>query len=146
MTPREYLDAVCRPNLDEFVCEPTSIRKAWSAAASLFHFADCLAVYRRQRVVVVRKELSSQLLSFSALADIANAGKHFQLNRGSRAGLSADHFHIASGAAFSDGTYYSDGASHSDAPDVVRLEFQGNQLDVLHLCQEALKFLESKLI
>jgi hypothetical protein len=40
------------------------------------------------------------------LADIANASKHFELDRsGPRQGLSAEDLHIGRGAAFSDGSY-----------------------------------------
>jgi hypothetical protein len=144
MTPSEYLDQICRPSLTEFVREPTSVRRAWASAAALFHFADCLAVHRGQSIGLIRTELDSEFLDFPALADIANASKHFLLDRGSRVGLSAVHFRVGRGAAFSDGSYYSDGSSHSDAPDVIRVEFQGKQIDVLHLCEEALTFLESK--
>ncbi len=79
-----------------------------------------------------------------SLADIANASKHFKLDRGRRTGLSADHFRIGTGAAFTDGSYFSDGTSFSDMPDIVRVEFQGSQIDVLHLCGEAIAFLRTK--
>jgi hypothetical protein len=39
MTPREYLDEICRPNFVDFASDPTSMRRAWAAATSLFHFA-----------------------------------------------------------------------------------------------------------
>jgi hypothetical protein len=146
MTPFQFLFEVCEPNYEEFVREPTSFRRAWAAATSLFHVVDCIAVHRGQTVSDVRLELLEQFPALSALADIANAGKHFQLDRGERTGLSADHFRIGSGAAFTDGSYFSDGSSFSDIPDVIRIEYQGSQIDVLHLCGEAIAFFRTKIL
>jgi hypothetical protein len=79
------------------------------------------------------------------LSALANTAKHFRLDhkRHERIGLSTDDFKVGRGAAFSDGSYYSDGASHSDAIRVIRIEFQGEQIDVLHLCRAAIAFLET---
>src|SRR6266478_2369805 len=134
MTPREYLEGVCEPNFEDFVREPTSIRKAWASATSLFHFIDCLAIHRGQDPAKIKGEMALQFPALSVLADVANASKHFELNRGVRTGLSANHFRVGTGAAFTDGSYLSDGTSFSDIPDVIRVEFQGSQIDVLHLC------------
>lgn len=106
MIPREYLDAICRPSFEEFRAEPSSIRRAWISAAALYHFADCLEKNRDEENRVIRERLASAFPRFQALADIANAGKHLELNRGSRTGLAAQHFEIGQGAAFSDGTYF----------------------------------------
>jgi hypothetical protein len=144
MTLREYLDDVCEPNFEDFVREPTSVRKAWASATSLFHFIDCLAIHRGQDVAKIKGEIALQFPTLHALADIANASKHFELNRGERTGLSADHFRVGSGAAFTDGSYFGDGSSFSESPDVIRVEFQGNQIDVLHLCREAITFLKTQ--
>jgi hypothetical protein len=144
MTPVQYLDDVCEPNFEDFAREPTSIRKAWASASSLFHFVDCLAIHQGKDVATVRAAMALQFPAISALADIANATKHFELRRGIRTGLSADNFRIGRGAAFSDGSYFSDGSTFSDSPDVIRVEFNGSQIDVLHLCREAITYLRSQ--
>jgi hypothetical protein len=138
MTPQQYIEQVCQPNFEEFAREPTSIRRAWSAATALFHFIDCLAVQRRQKASTIRNEVQADFPQLQALADIANSSKHFELDRGSRKGLSVENFKVGHGAAFSDGSYFSDGTSFSDVPDVIRIEFEGEQIDVLNLCRQAL--------
>ena len=144
MTPREYLELVCIPNLDDFIQHPTSFRHAWAATVSLFHFRDYLAADRLEPVGAIASEIERDFPPFKAVADIANASKHFTLDRGTRLGLSATNLKIGRGAAFSDGSYYSDGTSHSDAPDVVRVEFNGEYIDVLHLCRSYLTVLKMK--
>ena len=142
MNPKLYLAEICRPNVTEFTLDPTSVRRAWIAAASLHHFADCVAVHRGGDLAVVRAEIAQRFPQFPALSDVANVTKHFELTRGSRPGLRATDFEVGRGAAFSDGSYYSDGSSHSDARKVVRLQFEGRIIDVHHLCEEALKAFE----
>ena len=112
---------------------------------ALFHLRDWLAKKRGVHEATVHSEFESEFSQFQALADIANASKHFQLDRhGPRKGLSALDFKVAPSSAFSDGSYYSDGTSHSDADDVVRMEFREEIIDVRHLCEAALKYLKTK--
>ena len=145
MTPRDYLDQIARPSIEDFRHHPTSIRHAWTAAAALFHFRDWLAKDRGAEPSVVQAEFEVGFPQFRAIADIANASKHFKLDHsGPRKGLSTQHFRAGRGAAFSDGTYYSDGSTHSDAPDVIRMEFSGERIDVLNLCRQAFTFLQTK--
>jgi hypothetical protein len=142
MTPHEYLELICEPNLREFGEDPTSVRRAWSAASSLFHYVDCLATHRGEEVSKVRAAIEKQFPQLSVLADVANTTKHFRLKRGGNAGLSASDFEVNSGAAFSDGSYFSDGSSFSDAPDVVRIILNGHPVDLLHLCRDAIRFFQ----
>jgi hypothetical protein len=145
MTPREYFIDICRPTLEEFRAEPTSLRRAWTAASSLYHLQDWVAQFRGVEVSIVRREFQDGFPEFQALADISNASKHFKLDRdGPRKDLSATDFRVGSGAAFSDDSYFSDGSSFSDMPDVVRVEFAGQLIDVLHLCGQAATYLETK--
>lgn len=110
------------------------------AAVALYHFLDCLAVSRNEKLLIIEDQLKIAFPRFQALANIANAAKHFELRRGGlpRRGLAAQHFLIGRGAAFTDGTYFSDGTTFSDAPDVIRIEFRGEIIDVLGLCQAAI--------
>jgi hypothetical protein len=77
------------------------------------------------------------------IADVANVAKHFQLDRGPQTGLAATDLEVGKGAAFSDGSYFSDGSSFVESADVVRVNFRNRLIDVLHLCEEALKVFES---
>lgn len=144
MTPKEYLNDICKPNVDDVIRDPTSVRRAWVAVVSLLHFADYLAAHRGRIIADVRAELCSGFPNFQLIEDIGNASKHFKRERGRRKGLSATHIGIGPGAAFSDGTYFSDGTSFADADDVVRVEFRREIIDVVHLCRECLTFLMTK--
>jgi hypothetical protein len=104
-----------------------------------------LAKERGTSLAAVRDEFEAEFPEFKVLADIANASKHFELDRsGPRQGLSAVDFHIGRGAAFSDGTYWRDGTTDTGAPDVVRMEFGAERIDLLNLCGRCLAYLETK--
>jgi len=147
VTPGEFLEQVCSPNVDEFIAEPTSLRRAWSAVIALFHFEDYLAEARGLGKLrkPLREEIDREFYNFPAVRDIANASKHFVLrNPGSRRGLSIVDVKIGSAAAFDDGSYFSDGTSFAEHDDVVRLEFRGELIDVVHLCKSCLSYLRTK--
>jgi len=139
MTPRQFLDEIAEPNVKELSTNPTSIRHAWIALASLHHFEDYFAVARGVSIEDARKELErADPNNVELLRHVANSFKHAELDKGRFKGLSVRDVRIGSGAAFSDGSYYSDGTSHSDAPDVVRIEHGGKLIDVPHLCETCL--------
>ncbi|MDP3555557.1 hypothetical protein [Methylocystis sp.] len=92
---------------------------------------------------IIRERLSVAFPRFQALADMANAGKHLELDRGPRTGLAAQHFQIGQGAAFSDGTHIL--ATKQPFPMRRRwfvFQFKGATIDVLGLCEAALAALE----
>lgn len=130
--------------MKDLMAEPTSLRRAWAAVVALFHFSDYLAAGRATELELVRAEFYREFPRFKQVRDIANANKHFELGKGAGKGLSARHSQVGPGAAFSDGSYYSDGTSHSDASDVVRVDFRGELVDVVHLCNECLAYLRTK--
>jgi hypothetical protein len=117
MTPKNYVDEakpaarkrkidpwclpLARPSVEEFAGTPTSIRRAWTAAAALFHLRDWVAKDRGVNPSVVQTDFEAGFPQFRALADIANASKHFNLDReGPRRGLSAKHFAVGPGPPF----------------------------------------------
>ena len=57
MTPRQFLDEIAEPNVKELSANPTSVRHAWIALASLHHFEDYFAVARGLSVEDARSEL-----------------------------------------------------------------------------------------
>lgn len=104
---------------------------------SAYHFVDCLAIFRGVKAEIVGAQLKIDFPKFGVLAELANASKHFDLKRGPGAGLASPHFEIGLGAPFSDGIYWSDGPL-SDAPEAVRVRFNGKIFDVLWHCEAAL--------
>jgi hypothetical protein len=144
VTPRQFLSGICKPNVDDLVAEATSVRQAWNAVVSLLHFADFLAAARAVNLPSIRSEFHTDYPKFKLIEDIANANKHFVLDRGSRKGLSATDMAVGPAAPFTDGTYFDDDTSFTDDPDVVRVEFNGEIIDVVHLCTECLTYLETK--
>lgn len=136
MTPTQFLAEIAEPNVRELNANPTSVRHAWIAVTSLHHFEDYLAVARSIPVEDARKEIEkADPHRVELLRHVANSLKHAELDRGRLKGLSVRDMRIGSGAAFTDGSYYSDGTSHSDAPNVVRIEYGGELIDVPHLCR-----------
>jgi hypothetical protein len=96
MTPREYLEVICAPSVDEFKGDPISLRRAWTALVTLVHFADYLAGHRQQEIEVVLRELENDVPGFGIIRDAANAGKHRVADRrkpSPRKGLSRKRRH-----------------------------------------------------
>ena len=146
MTPKQYVDEICRPNVQEFVREPTSVRRAWAACVSLYHFVDYAAADQRMTVKSLSDKFAKGFSDFKKLEAVANASKHFQIDRnGPRKGLSSANFKTGKGAAFSDGTYFSDGTTFTDACDVIRVEFDGEVIDIVSLCRRGLAFIETQM-
>lgn len=147
MTPKAYLDLICRPHVEALASDPTSPHKAWAAVVSLGQFADYLATHRGISKAAARKDIQSAFLQYDLVSDAGNASKHFELDdpkRTTRLGFSIGHFKVGRSAAFSDGSYFSDGTSFSEHPDVLRVEFQAEQTDLVHLCSACLTVLETK--
>jgi hypothetical protein len=144
----EYLNAICQPNVLDFVAEPTNIRKAWAATVSLYHFEDYLSAHRgisdKTGRKVLQFELETEFPLFQVIRDVANANKHFIFDRGRRSGLAATHSQIGKGAAFSDGAYFSDGSSFAEQGNVLRVEFKNVVIDLVLLCKNCLGYLQTK--
>jgi hypothetical protein len=141
MTAEQYFKLICKPHFKEFADDPIFLWRAWSAAAALYHFVDYLAHERGMEVEKARVKIQRTFPALEKLRDVTNAFKHCEVERGSssRRNLRADHSRVGKGAAFSDGTYFSDGTSFLEIPDVVRVEFKGEIIDVLSLCRQTLE-------
>jgi hypothetical protein len=147
MTPREYLEAICIPSVEEFFREPTALRRAWTAVVALIHFEDYLAAHRgltEHNKIQLRRELDQGCPPLRFLRDVGNANKHHRLTRGDHLGLSFDHIQVGKSAAFSDGSYFDDGSSFAEHDDVVRVEFEDKIIDLRHLCEECLSYFQTK--
>jgi hypothetical protein len=143
MTPAEYITIVCEPEVAALVDDPTSVRRAMVAAIVLFHVCDHLGEGDEQKTKATKANIGLAFPQFQGVADIANASKHAVRSSGARKGLSVGDMRVGRAAAFSDGSYYSDGSTHSDAPDVIRVEFNGEQIDVVHLCKRFLAHIQA---
>ena len=143
MDAREFLARVIEPNVTELTHDPTSVQRAWNAVVSLLQFADYVAIDKGSKPDREAADLIETWPRFAQVRDIGNALKHAERGSGPRTGLSARHVKTGSGAAFSDGSYYSDGSSHSDAETVLRIEFNGEFVDLVHLCEECVVFLRA---
>ncbi len=140
---REFLAMVIEPNVRELTGDPTSVQRAWNAVVSLLQFADYLAIDKGTEPHRETANLTAAWPRFGEIYDIGNALKHVNRRSGIRAGLSARYIQTGSGAAFDDGSYFSDGTSFSDAATVLRIEFQGELIDLVHLCEECVVFLRA---
>jgi hypothetical protein len=89
--PREFLDVVARPNVEEFVASYSDLRLAFNAIAAL----DALAAHLYQHLKNIghsdvvdvkddsayRASLAEHFIDFGLLRDVAKAQKHVQLDR-----------------------------------------------------------------
>jgi hypothetical protein len=149
MTPRIFLDLICRPHVEAFAADPTSSHKEWAAVVALGQFVDYLAAGRgaisRQEVQATRRGLEAAIPQLGLISDVANVNKHVRLDgqKRRRAGLSIHHIGEGKAAAFSDGSFFSDGSSFAEHRDVIRTDFQGEHLDLVHLCTSCLAVLDA---
>jgi hypothetical protein len=141
-----YFSEVCVPAVQEFQDAPCSFFRAWTASVALFHFKDWYLVHLGLTEDPF-ESFKAECREFGILREIANANKHFIITRNptSMKGLTADAAVVDSGCAFSDGSYFSDGSSFSDSAATIVVDFSGNKIDVLHLCNTVFVFLESKI-
>ena len=92
MTPREFLEIVVRPNVDEFKANDGSVRHAYNAVAAIDALAAHLYLWCKtnasSEIVGVlddaqyRARLAQSSSDFRLLRDIAKAQKHAHLDRG----------------------------------------------------------------
>ena len=144
MTPDDYINLICKPHVEEFATNPTSIAQAWAAVVSLGQFGDYLAAHRGISKTQARSIIRDKFSQYDLVIDIANASKHFEVddpNRTNRPGFSVGHLRIGKSSAFSDGSFFSDGTSFAEHPDVIRADYQNEHHDLLHLCESCLETL-----
>jgi hypothetical protein len=92
MTPREFLETVVRPNVEEFHTHYTDLRRAYNAVSSVDALAANIYLWARvnapSAVVSIlndsqyRKELAIRSPDFDLLRDVAKAQKHARLTDG----------------------------------------------------------------
>lgn len=91
MTPREFLETVVRPNVDEFHTHYTDMRHAHNAVATIDALAAHFYVWAEQNGVAsiaavqndshFRNQLAARSADFALLRDIAKAQKHVHLTQ-----------------------------------------------------------------
>jgi hypothetical protein len=90
MTPKEFLDGIVIPNIDDFKADFSSFRHAHNAISSVDALAAHLYWWLKNNGIKMvakddscyRNELAKQNSDFSLLRDIAKAQKHVKLERG----------------------------------------------------------------
>jgi hypothetical protein len=91
MTPREFLESIVRPNVDEFHIHYADMRHAHNAVSAVDALAAHLYDWAKQNNVLAtissrddshyKGELAKRNPDFALLRDIANAQKHVHLTR-----------------------------------------------------------------
>ena len=94
MSPREFLDVVVRPNIDEFLAHYDDLRRAYNAimatdalAAHLYDWSrqnapgEVTGINPRDGDSAYRVRLAEQNVDFKLLRDLAKAQKHVELHR-----------------------------------------------------------------
>lgn len=92
MTPREFLENVVRPNVEDFDANCGSVRHAYNAVAAVDALAAHLYLWCKTNAsleiadvsddIQYRARLAQSSSDFRLLRDIAKAQKHAHLNRG----------------------------------------------------------------
>lgn len=91
MKPRDFLDQVVAPNLDEFQKQFDQLRPAFNAVMAVDALAAHIFYWRRDEMAAsglpkndleYRNELAERNAEFNLVRDIAKAQKHVRLERG----------------------------------------------------------------
>ncbi len=154
MTPREYIEAVVRPNLADLERDEGDLRHALNAV----HAVDALAA----RIFVAvggrestgakddthyRKMLANQHADFALLHDLAKAVKHAVLDRGSPIVGSASQVEAKPIGSQAGVTMAGDGYGVGEfgGPTMVLVHVNGVPVSVGYVIVEALSFLEGEM-
>ena len=145
MTPEQYFHDVAEPTVDEFMAEPTCVRRALLACMACYHVIDALAVRRRRTALQVYNDLLPRQPKLRVIKAVALLAKHVEPTQPGFNEVRSEHLRPASGAAFSDGSYYSDGSTHAGTRKVVVLRSPGfSKSDLTHALQDAMVFLKEE--
>jgi hypothetical protein len=153
MTPREYLETVVRPNVDDFHTHFADVRHAQNAistvdalAAHVYVWATAnnpAAVASSDHDTAYRDELAARNKDFALLRDIAKAQKHVHLTRGNPHVLRADQITSRS-VALGEGDF---GAGRYGGVEQVVVDIEAsNFLYVENIVDNALAFLENEML
>jgi hypothetical protein len=151
MTPREFLEAVVRPNVDDFHTDFANLRHAHNAisavdalAAHLYVWAtthDSAAVASRDDNEY-RDKLAGRNQNFALLRDLAKAQKHVHLTRG-KPQISHAAQVTSRSIGYGEGDY---GAGHYGGPEQVIVEIDaGGFAYVESVVDDGLVFLEAEM-
>lgn len=152
MTPREFLETIVRPNVNDFHANFADLRHAHNAitavdalAAHLYTWAKANAPSALAFVAddtVYRAELAKRDQKFTLLRDIAKAQKRVHLVRGSPAVARADQV-SARPIGWGEGGY---GAGRYGGPDQVVVDIAHGHFEYVEIIvDEGLSFLEREM-
>jgi hypothetical protein len=152
MTPREFLESVVRPNVEEFGRHCGDFRCAYNAIASVDALAAHLyfwAIEHSRSAVdsaaddsAYRAELATRNQDFKLLRDIAKAQKHVYLNRNPPPVKRADQVTVRP-TGFGEGPY---GRGRYGGGDQVVVEITSGQIDFVEsIVKGSLGYLEDEM-
>lgn len=146
LSPSAYLNEIVLPTVKEFEDDSTSLRRAYLACVTAYHFVDVVAYATSKDVNAVMRDITSSSQHFLMIRDICVLAKHQWLDP-TKAGnkdrsdlISQNDLERGPRAAFTDGSYWSDGSSWTDMADVVRVrDGRGLPVDVLFCVTDAIR-------
>jgi hypothetical protein len=150
MTPKEFLDEIVVPNIDEFKVNFSSLRHAYNAISSVDALAAHLYWWLKNTGVdlketddsAYRKKLSDQSSDFRLLRDIAKAQKHVELKKHNPEISKASQVESKQ-LGWGDGSY---GQGHFGGVQQVVVKDNNNELHYIEeIVNSALNFLTSEM-
>jgi hypothetical protein len=154
MTPREFLNAIVKPNVAEFHGNFEDMRRAFNAVAAVDALAAHLYVWAKANAIVspavsssgddtvYRAALATRDSDFALLRDVAKAQKHVRLTRGNPQVSGADQISARS-IGFGEGGF---GEGRFGGPPQVIVDTAPDEFSYLEAIVDAsLSFLESEM-
>lgn len=152
MTPREFLEAVVRPNVEEFHTHYADVRRAHNAVSTIDALAAHLYVWAKQTCTEsvdlvqndshFRNELAGRNPDFALLRDIAKAQKHVHLTQHNPKVARADQI-VSRKIGYGEGPY---GGGRYGGPQQVVVDIDPHKMAYLeNTINNALAFLETEM-
>ncbi|MFZ1726195.1 MAG: hypothetical protein WBO29_09340 [Albidovulum sp.] len=148
MDAKEYAQEILEPVVSRYLREQASKELAFAACILSFHFVEYAAKSLNKERSEIENDLRSQGYEFDVVHAVAVAAKHTSADnqRLTYHGLKEADCMIATGHAFSDGTYFSDGTSYADHEDSIRVQTpDGNFHDLAFILPRLVNHIRSTL-
>jgi hypothetical protein len=154
MTPREFLNAIVKPNVAEFHDNYEDMRRAFNAVAAVDALAAHLYVWAKANAIaspavsssgddtVYRATLAARDSDFALLRDVAKAQKHVHLTRGTPQVIRSDQISTRE-IGFGEGGF---GEGRYGGPQQVVVDTQPGEFSYIEtVVNNSLAFLEAEM-
>jgi hypothetical protein len=152
MTPRQFLEVVVLPNVDEFHTHFADLRLAYNAISAVdalaAHLYDWVKTHAPSTVISItddtlfRAELAKRDQDFALLRDIAKAQKHVHLTRGTPQVTRANQI-TARPIGFGEGSF---GSGRYGGPEQIVVDISPHNFAYVEaVVDESLTFLEREM-